>query len=318
MIDDRLEAKQLGKEIIATLGQENVATENKVKCIIEELDIPGSVQWMTKKYDPEDKKLSNNDWRTEQHILVFVPASKILEILKNSNIDAENLLSQCLGMTPDPKSDRIRIILTSEKRTANNKADDKVLEAEMKRLTQEKAFNLATECLVEFNTDLILDIHDTKAAIDKVVKSTKSILELIQHRATLPTADVNNADDEDDLGAWYPRKSGPPVSVNKNKVGLTNLWQRYLMQVSKGVNVEQAKVITADTGFATIEATIRSYAGCHNDERMAVDLLIGKTLRPSGATKDSLSLGNKRPSVGQETSRKIYKVLTSIDADLKI
>ncbi len=55
---------------------------------------------------------------------------------------------------------------------------------------------------------------------------------------------------------WYPRKSGPPVSVNKNKVGLVNLYQRYLMQVSKGVNIEQAKVISSDPGFASIDRLV--------------------------------------------------------------
>ena len=43
-----------------------------------------------------------------------------------------------------------------------------------------------------------------------------------------------------------------------------------------------------------------------------------KALRPNGATKDSLTLGNKRPSVGPETSRKVFKVLTTLDPTLEI
>ena len=49
-----------------------------------------------------------------------------------------------------------------------------------------------------------------------------------------------------------------------------------------------------------------------------MELLSKKALRPNGATKDSLTLGNKRPSVGVETSRKIFKVLTTLDPDLEI
>ena len=82
--------------------------------------------------------------------------------------------------------------------------------------------------------------------------------------------------------------------------------------------MEQAKVISGDPGFSSIERTMRSYSACYGDEKNAIELLSSKALRPAAATKDSLSLGSKRPCVGQETSTKIHKVLTSIDPSTKI
>ena len=99
------------------------------------------------------------------------------------------------------------------------------------------------------------------------------------------------------------------MSVSKNKVGLNKLWQKYLMQISQNVNVEQAKVISNESEFSSLNRAVTSYSNCLNDEKQAVELLSKKALRPNGATKDSLTLGNKRPSVGVETSRKVFKVL---------
>ena len=39
-------------------------------------------------------------------------------------------------------------------------------------------------------------------------------------------------------------------------------------------------------------------------KKHVVEMLSKKALRPNGATKDSLTLGNKRPSEGPETSRR--------------
>ena len=93
------------------------------------------------------------------------------------------------------------------------------------------------------------------------------------------------------------------MTVGKNKVGLNKLWQRYLMEISQNVNVEQAKVISADQDFSSLNRAVKSYSNCMHDEKRAVEILSKKALRPNGATKDSLTLGNKRPSVGVETSR---------------
>ena len=90
------------------------------------------------------------------------------------------------------------------------------------------------------------------------------------------------------------------------------------MQISQNVNVEQAKVISNESEFSSLNRAVKSYSNCLNDEKQAVELLSKKALRPNGSTKDSLTLGNKRPSVGVETSRKVFKVLTTLDPDLEI
>ncbi len=63
---------------------------------------------------------------------------------------------------------------------------------------------------------------------------------------------------------------------------------------------------------------LESYDCCQGDDKRAVNLLSGKSLRPAGATKASLSLGSSRPCVGPETSKKVHKVMTSLDGNDKI
>ena len=220
------------------------------------------------------------------------------------NLTAEDFLNNVLFRIPDP-GHRIQIHLTKELKSASNAKDDKVFEAEMKRIISEKAQDLSAECLVLYNVDLHLDVIDSQRIATLISKATKSVLELLSQRGANETSD-----EPSNLGSWYPKKSGPPVSVNKNKIGLTNLWQRYLMQISKGVNIEQAKVISSDPGFASVHRATNTYANCF-DEKSAIGLLSGKSVRPAGATKDSLALGSSKPSVGQETSRKVYKILSS-------
>ena len=175
-----------------------------------------------------------------------------------------------------------------------------------------KAQDLAADALVLHQTSLQVESIDKHQIAQKVIRLTKSILELINHRSCLASEE-----DTGFYGSWYPKRSGPPISINKNKVGLNNLWQRYLMQVSKSVNVEQAKVIANCPEFSSLHRAFRTYANC-DDEKEAISMLSNKALRPAGASKDALSLGNKRPCVGPETSKKRFKVLTSTDPDLKI
>ena len=89
------------------------------------------------------------------------------------------------------------------------------------------------------------------------------------------------------------------------------------MQVSQNVNVEQAKVISNEPEFSSLNNAMNTYENCL-DKKQAVELLSNKALRPNGATKDSLTFGNKKPSVGVETSRKIFKALTTLNPELEI
>ena len=220
---------------------------------------------------------------------------------------AQEMLRELFGNSELEAEQRIQVVLIKDK--MKNSSEDKAQELEIKRVLQEKAFDLSVEFLINHNIDLNLEVLKNDAICQKVIKATKSMLELIQHRSTLTD------EEEPATGSWYPKKSGPPVTVNKNKVGLTNLWQRYLMQVSKSLNIEHAKVISADPNFASIDRAHESYEDCYGDEKKAIELLSGKSIRPNGATKDKISLGQSRPCIGPETSRKVHKALTCLDPE---
>ena len=307
LIDESVTSKNYGKEILQRL-QEDHSESKRVKCSIERLEIRNSIQWMTKAVIDDEPK-----WRTEKIAFVFVEAKDFIDMFRNRpNLNAEDFLHNVLFRIPDSGTHRIQIHLTKEVKPTSNAKDDKVFEAEMKRIISEKAQDLSAECLVLHNVDLHLDVIDGQRIATLISKATKSVLELLSQRGANETSD-----EPSNLGSWYPKKSGPPVSVNKNKIGLTNLWQRYLMQISKGVNIEQAKVISSDPGFASIHRATETYSNCF-DEKSAIGLLSGKSVRPAGATKDSLALGSSKPSVGQETSRKVYKILSSTNGSERL
>lgn len=307
-IEENLASSQVGREIIQSMQMETFAQNGKLKYFIQaSSQTANSIQWLS--------QVSCSQWKQEKHILILFPLNKLTDIFRtNPKISIENLMINLIGHLPNPQTERHHIHLLK-----NNK--NKSLEAEMTRSALEKLQDLTAEALVLFQTSINLTPIDNPGACDRVIKSTKSILELVQQRSSLPkdgsssgaTGDEDQVSIDGCYGSWYPKKSGPPISVNKNKIGLANLWQRYLMQVSKGVNVEQAKVISADPDFSSLSRTFRTYSNC--DEKQAIDLLSNKTLRPNGATKDAISLGNKRPCVGPETSRKVFKVLTSTDPE---
>ena len=180
---------------------------------------------------------------------------------------------------------------------------NKAFEKEFQKNFLGKAHDLSVDSLVLHKTNFNLDPLNQEQAYSKVCKTTKSVLESIKP--------------PEDFGSWYPKEVKQSVSVGKKKVGLNKLWQRCLMQVSQSVNVEQAKVISNEPEFSSLNNAMKTYENCL-DKKQAVELLSNKALRPNGATKDSLTLGNKRPSVGVEKSRKIFKALKTLDPELEI
>ena len=310
IIDEVITTKLYGQELLRQLeddfehGNSTEDFTGRVKCSIERLDIKNSICWLAK-----PKKDSKPDhWQMEKPMLVFINASEFVKMFKDQpDLNAEQFLTNVLNKIPDSnQEDRYQIYLIKDKSKSSSN-EDKILEQEMKRIITKKALDLSAECLVMYKVDLHLEILDIPKILSLVTRSTKSILKLIAERS-----------DSFQNENWYPKKSGNPVSVNtRNKVGLTNLWQRYLMQVSVGVNIERSKVITNDPGFSTIQRATSSYARCSN-EKEAIGLLSAKTLRPSGATQNTLALGNSRPKVGEETSRKVYRVLTSLDPNERL
>ena len=307
LIDEPFANSSLGRDIIKSLSGQ-FSNDGKVKCCKKDLEIKNSLQFLTKAYDKTTRKPLNTEWNVEKFVLFFFPISKLMEKLRLKH-NAQELFNDLFAGKVEADQ-RIQVVLIKDK-LKNSSTEDKAQELEIRRVLQEKAVDLSVEFLVNYNIDLNLEVLNSEAICQKVIRATTSILKLIEHRGSLPM----NDEDELSYGSWYPKKSGPPVTVNKNKLGLNNLWQRYLMQVSKGLNIEQAKVISADPAFATIDRAHETYEECYGDEKKAIELLSGKSIRPSGATKDKISLGQSRPCIGPETSRKVHKVLTCLDPD---
>ena len=126
---------------------------------------------------------------------------------------------------------------------------------------------------------------------------------------------------EDSQITWYPpsaKKIGTTVAVAKNNghLGLHLLWQKYLMQISKGIGIEQAKVITSHPDFASPTATIQTFLQANSDKE-GEKLLTGIHIRPSASSKDFMSL-SARSSVGADVSKKVYHMMTTEDGNVII
>ena len=86
------------------------------------------------------------------------------------------------------------------------------------------------------------------------------------------------------------------------------------MQISKGMGIEQAKVITSHADFASPSATIETFMKT-NDEKEGEKILTNIQVRPSASSKDFMSL-SARSTVGAEISKKIYHMMTTEDGNL--
>ena len=146
-------------------------------------------------------------------------------------------------------------------------------------------------------------LHDLKpeVCIESVIRSTKSMLEM--------SCNSTDTFEHGDM-SWYPKKVGPPVSVSKNEshVGLFQLWQKQMMQISKRLGIEQAKVITMDPKYNSPTNCFETYED-HPDGAL---MLADKRLRPSGSNQDIRSLGSGQ-CIGPDISRKLFTMMTSLD-----
>ena len=150
----------------------------------------------------------------------------------------------------------------------------------------------------------------------QVIRSTKSILDCLASQ-NAPSAYTS----EDGKITWYPpsaKKLGNTVSVAKNNgnLGLHLLWQKYLLQISKGIGIEQAKVITGNPEFASPSSAINTFLRA-SSEKEGEKLLTGIQVRPSASSKDFMSL-SARSNVGVDISKKVYHMMTTEDGNLII
>ena len=85
------------------------------------------------------------------------------------------------------------------------------------------------------------------------------------------------------------------------------------MQISKGINIEQAKVITAHPNFSSPATTIQTFIETGSDKE-GEKLLTGIQVRPTASSKDFMSLG-ARSNVGADTSKKVFRMMTATDGN---
>ena len=81
------------------------------------------------------------------------------------------------------------------------------------------------------------------------------------------------------------------------------------MQISKGLGIEQAKVITSHPEFASPSATIDTFLKA-SDEKEGEKILTNIQVRPSASSRDFMSL-SARSTVGAEISKKVYHMMTA-------
>ena len=180
LIDKTINTTTFGGEILRQM-QEDFAKSGRVKCSVESLDIKNSIRWIAK----SNKDCSiYNTCQMEKIVLVLVSANDFIEMFKNQpNLNAERFLINVLKQIPDPDLDTIQIHLIKDKKSTAC-SEDKILEAEMKQIINKKALDMSAECLVMYKTDLHLELLDTSKISALVSRTTKSILELIQNRAS--------------------------------------------------------------------------------------------------------------------------------------
>jgi len=277
VVDERIVSTPIGKSIIKSMSKEFLEN-GQIKYLTQKNDIPLSIQWM--------KKVDKDDWQYSEFIFVLFPASRLYEILRmHPHIEVSELLFQILGRHTDPTIEKICIDIFKDKSVPRT-GYDVSLEQELKKRRQDKAYDLSAESLMLHQTILNVKEISKDEACNKMITAAKSLLEPPR-----------------DLGSWHPKSTKASVLV-EGKVGLKELWQRYLMQMAQTIKDEKARVICENPEFSSLSRTVNSYSNRFEGGESEVKILDKK--------------GNKIPGVGIETSRKISKVLFSNEPDILI
>ena len=277
VVDERIVSTPIGKSIIKSMSKEFLEN-GQVKYLTQKNDIPLSIQWM--------KKVDKDDWQYAEFIFVLFPSSRLYEILRNHpRIEVHELLLEILGRIPDPSIEKICIDIFKDKSVPRG-GDDVSLEQELKKKLQDKAYDLSAESLMLHQTILNVKGISKDEACNKMINAAKSLLKPPR-----------------DLGSWHPKTTKASVLV-EDKVGLKELWQRYLTQMAQTIKDEKVRVICENPEFSSLSRTVNSYSNRFEGGESEV--------------KISDKNGNKLPGVGIETSRKISKVLFANDPDMLI
>ena len=85
-------------------------------------------------------------------------------------ISAQELLKELFGTNVDLDNQRIQVILIKDK--LKSSSDDKAQELEIRRILQDKAFDLSVEFLINFNIDFNLEVQKNELICQKVVRTT--------------------------------------------------------------------------------------------------------------------------------------------------
>ena len=230
--------------------------------------------------------------------MVFIGSTQLSEALSLSTTP-EDLIGRLFGDPRKFQGRRVRVLVfDNAKKAANSGQQNRNVALERKRLEEDKALKLTTGC--EVLSNLSFNLHCTQEdCILTVVRATKSVAE----------AETTKSYVDGDID-WFPKKSGPPVGIAKNEshLGLFQLWQKHLMQITKRLGIEQAKVIVDDPRFSSPKNLFQTY----EDNPSGEQLLQHKQIRPSGSSKDVQSLGSGQ-SIGPDTSKKVYAMFTSMD-----
>lgn len=277
VVDKRIESTPIGKSIIKSMSKEFLE-DGRVKCLTQNNDIPRSIQWM--------KKVDKDDWQYAEFIFALFPSSRLYEILRNHpRIEVHNLLVEILGRLPDPSIEKICIDIFKDKSVPRG-GDNLILEQELKKNLQDKAYDLSAESLMLHQTILNVKEISKDDACKKMINAAKSLLEPPR-----------------DLGSWHPKTTKASVVV-EDKAGLKELWQRYLMQMAQTIKDEKVRVICENPEFSSLTRAVNSISNRFEGGE--------------GDVKIFDKNGNKIPGVGIETSRKISRVLFSNDPDMLI
>lgn len=306
----------LSNQIIMQLSAEFRET-GSVKSTAKITTVPNSIQWITVKTNASGKK-TFNEWRQENYTILPISASFFSQCLATAfqgRPHLEDLLPLILDGNQVPDDSDVRVLVYRDEE-CDAKKTKSYLNTDLKRKEEEQLYSWTVQCHVLHGVSVSHEPKPVEEVIAEIVRATKSILK--KHEAMKEEELFLSSGPKSDV--WIPRKSGNPVSVttsNGQHVGLMHLWQRHLMEITKVIGVEQSKSISQNENFSAPMRAFAAYEGMtpkEGEEFLSKSCIV----RPPGSTREKLALRGARPNIGPETSRKVYKYLTSLDGNEKL